>query len=50
MLLGQAKAAAEAVAQAAAKDAATVAAKWRMKSGKARENAAIFYLVPLIML
>lgn len=48
MLLGQAKAAAEAVAQAAAKDAA--AAKWRMKSGKARENAAIFYLVPLIML
>lgn len=47
MLLGQAKAAAEAVAQAAAKDAT---AKWRMKSGKARENAAIFYLVPLIML
>lgn len=45
MLLGQAKAAAEAVAQAAAKDA-----KRRMKSGKARENAAIFYLVPLIML
>lgn len=49
MLLGQAKAAAEAVAQAAAKDAAATA-KWRMKSGKARENAAIFYLVPLIML